>query len=95
MLSLGYQLLIEEAAALFRQSRYRGHLEFALDNLGWAALLKGDHERAGILYRESLTLCKELGNTMTAAEALEGLACTFVTEGAYERAAQKYGQEEV
>ena len=74
---------------------YKGHLEFALDNLGWAALLKGDHEQAEILFRESLTLCKELGNEMTAAEAWRGWRASLVAEGAYERATSLFGSAEV
>jgi len=62
-----------------------------LDNLGWAALLQGDHERARISYGESLTLCKELGNGMVASESLEGMACVSVAEGESERAARLFG----
>ena len=53
----------------------RGGSQFALDNLGWAALLRGDHERAKACYEESLVLCRELGDKMIAVESLEGLAC--------------------
>ena len=42
------------------------------DNLGWAALLQGDHERARTSYGESLTLCKELGNRMASLRELGG-----------------------
>src|SRR3712207_7048743 len=45
---------------------------FALNNLGWAALLQGDHERAKTYYEESLMLCKELGDKMIASNSLEG-----------------------
>jgi DNA-binding CsgD family transcriptional regulator len=57
--------------------------------------LQGDHERARISYRESLTLCKELGDKMIAVGSLDGLACTSAAEGASERAARLFGAAEV
>jgi DNA-binding CsgD family transcriptional regulator len=65
-----------------------------VDNLGWAALLQGEHERARISYRESLTLCKELGDKMIASESLDGLACICSAEGEAERAAILFGAGE-
>jgi hypothetical protein len=87
--------LNEEAAAHYRERGYKGGLEYALDNLGWAALLQGDHERARTSYRESLRLCKELGTRAVASECLEGLACISVAEGATERASRLFGAAEV
>jgi non-specific serine/threonine protein kinase len=106
LLSVGYTLLLEgefergatlneEAAALLQERGYKGgSLELALDNLGWAALLQDDHERARSNYRESLLLCKDLGNKTVASESLEGLACILEAEGAYERAARLFGVAE-
>jgi DNA-binding CsgD family transcriptional regulator len=65
-----------------------------VDNLGRAALLQGEHERARISYRESLTLCKELGDKMIASESLDGLACICAAEGEAERAAILFGAGE-
>jgi ATP/maltotriose-dependent transcriptional regulator MalT len=65
-----------------------------LDNLGWAALLQGDPVRARSYYRESLMLCKELGNKIIASESLEGMGCICVAEGATERASRLFGSAE-
>ncbi len=87
-------MLNEEAAELFRERGYKGGLGMVLDNLGWAALLQGDHKRAKTSYEESLSLSKELGERMTAAESLEGLACVAGTRGEAERAAKLFGAAE-
>ena len=63
----------------------------AVVNLGWAALLRGDHERARSYFEESLTLCKELGEKLTASDSLEGLACVLASEGASEQATRLFG----
>jgi DNA-binding CsgD family transcriptional regulator len=83
--------LNEEAAALFRERGYKGNLEYALVNLGQAALLRGDHERARSYYEESLTLSKELGERLSASDGLEGLACVYAAEEASEQAARLFG----
>jgi hypothetical protein len=86
--------LNEEAVVLFREHGYKGVLEFALDNLGWVALLSGDHQRAKVLHEESLALCRELGDRYIAPESLEGLACIAVTDGEVECAARLFGAAE-
>ena len=63
----------------------------AIENQGWAALLRGDYERAKVLYEESLVLCRELGEKVSASESLEGLACLSAAEGEAERAARLFG----
>jgi hypothetical protein len=35
-------MLNEEAAELYREQGNIGHLQYALDNLGWAALMRGE-----------------------------------------------------
>ncbi|HEX5700778.1 MAG TPA: LuxR C-terminal-related transcriptional regulator, partial [Rubrobacter sp.] len=45
-------------------------------------------------YRESLMLCKELGNKIVASESLEGLACISVAEGATQCATKLFGAAE-
>ena len=42
----------------------------------WAALLRGDDEQAETLHKESLELCRELGDRYIGSESLEGLACS-------------------
>jgi ATP/maltotriose-dependent transcriptional regulator MalT len=41
--------LNEEATTLLRNQGHRGGLQYALDKLGWAALMRGDRERAKAL----------------------------------------------
>ena len=102
LISLGYEYLLEgnheraaalneEAAELFRNRGRRGGIQYALDNLGWAALLRQDHESAKSLHKASLALCRELGDTLTAAESLEGLACSAKTPEEAVRAAKLFG----
>ena len=63
----------------------------AVDNLGWAALLQGDHDLAKTSYQEGLAVCKELGDKMIASESLEGLACIAGAQGQALRAARLFG----
>ncbi len=66
--------------------------------VGWAALLRGDPERATTLYAESLELKRELGEkpllvklTVALPETLDGLACVAVAKGETERAVRLFG----
>jgi hypothetical protein len=72
----------------------RGHLQYALDNLGWAALMRGDLEQAVALHRESLALSRQLGDKLVGAEALEGLACSASARGEAERVSRLFGAAE-
>ena len=103
--SLGYVFLLEgnfergatlskEAAVLYRGRGYKGGLQWALNNVGWAALLQGNHQRAKASFEESLTLCSELGDRLTASECLEGLACISGAEGHAERGVRLFGAAE-
>jgi DNA-binding CsgD family transcriptional regulator len=83
--------LNEEAVAICQEHGYRRSLNFALGNLGWAALLQGDHERARTFYQESVMVCKELGDKMVASDGLEGMACLCAAEGEALRAARLFG----
>jgi hypothetical protein len=56
--------------------------------------LRGDYERAGALHKDSLMLCRELGNELVASESLEGLACSAVASGEAKRAARLFGVAE-
>jgi len=88
-------MLNEEAAGLYRERGNRGHLQYALDNLGWAALMRGNLQQAEALHRESLALSGQLGDKLVAAEALEGLACSASARGeAAERVARLFGAAE-
>ena len=54
----------------------------------------GDHERARALHRESLVLCRELGDKLVAVESLEGLACAAEARDETERSARLFGAAE-
>src|SRR5215213_6236197 len=86
--------LNEEAADLFRKQGRRGGLQTALDNLGWAALLRGESDKARALYKDSLILCKELGDKSVTSESLEGLACAAGAKVEAEQAARLFGAAE-
>jgi hypothetical protein len=70
---------------------YRTKLNYALDNLGWAALLQGNHEQARTSYSESLMVSNELGDKMNASESLDGLACISGARGEALRAGRLFG----
>ena len=76
---------------LYRDRGSRGGLVYALDNLAWAALVRGDHERARALHKETLALCRELGDKLIGSESLEGLACAAAARGEAERSARLFG----
>ena len=58
------------------------------------ALLGGDLQQAKALYKESLTLCRELGAKAGAADSLEWLACVSGADGEALRAARLFGAAE-
>lgn len=86
--------LNEEAADLLRKQGRRGGLQFALDNLGWAMLLRGEYDKAKALHKDSLILCKELGDKSITSKSLDGLACSAGEKGDAERAARLFGAAE-
>jgi DNA-binding CsgD family transcriptional regulator/tetratricopeptide (TPR) repeat protein len=85
--------LNDEATTLVRRQRgrLRGPVKGPLERLGWAALLRGEQERAKTWYEENLRLSQELGNELIATESLEGLACAVGTKGEAQRAAKLFG----
>jgi DNA-binding CsgD family transcriptional regulator len=85
--------LLEEAVKLLAQGR-TGGLNNALDKLGWAALMRDEHERAKALYTESLDLSMGLGDKWVAVGAVEGLACAAAAGAEAERAARLFGAAE-
>jgi hypothetical protein len=87
-------VLGEEAVVLSRNRGYEASLARALNCLGWAALLGGDHERAAHWYEQSLALYKEPGEKTIAAESLEGLACVMGARGEAGLSARLFGAAE-
>jgi non-specific serine/threonine protein kinase len=85
--------LLEEAVKLLAQGR-TGGLNDALEQLGWAALMRGDHERAKVLYTESLDLSLGLGDKWVAVGAVVGLACAAAAGAEAEEAARLFGAAE-
>ena len=77
--------------SLYRRRGRKSLLQAALDNLGWSALIGGDHQKAEVLLEESLILCGELGDTLGGAESLEGLACATVAREKAGRVARLFG----
>jgi DNA-binding CsgD family transcriptional regulator len=71
-----------------------GGLDDALERLGWAALMRGDHERAWALHTESLELSRRSGDRWNTAENVEGLACAAAAAAEAERAARLFGAAE-
>ena len=65
--------------------KHTSYLADAIVNLGWAALLGGDPERARALYAESMRMCLELGDTLAAPVTLLGLAYAVEARGVAER----------
>ena len=77
LINLGFTRLLEgeaeqaetlsrEAVALLQERGLRDSVPYALDNLGWAALARGDLERARDWFGECLSLCREVNNRMVA-----------------------------
>ena len=64
---------------------------YALDNLAWAALVRGDHERARALHEETLALCRELGDKLIGSESLEAVGVCRSSAGEAERSARLFG----
>jgi Tetratricopeptide repeat len=80
--------------ALSRDRGYEVSLARALNCLGWAALLQGNHERAEDWYEQSLALYKEPADETIAAESLEGLACVMGARGEAGLSARLFGAAE-
>ncbi len=88
--------LAEEAVELARERRqgFMGGLPYALDTLGWSALLGGEPERAKVQFEENLTISEKLGDKGIILISLEGLACAAGAEGETLRAARLFGAAE-
>jgi predicted ATPase/DNA-binding SARP family transcriptional activator/DNA-binding CsgD family transcriptional regulator len=88
--------LAEEAVELGKERRrgFMGGLPYALDTLGWAALLSSEPKRAEATFEENLTASKKLGDKGILMISLEGLACVAAAEGETLRAARLFGAAE-
>jgi DNA-binding NarL/FixJ family response regulator len=80
--------------ALSREVGERQAISTALYTLATLAQADGDHERAGDLFEEGLTVSVELGNKTDVARYLEGLAAVAASEGRIVRAAHLWGAAE-
>ena len=76
---------------MFREQRHRVYLALDLAYLGWAALLRGDSERARRVLTESLGLQKEVDEKPAASWSLGALACVAEAQGDAGRAARLFG----
>jgi predicted ATPase/class 3 adenylate cyclase len=76
----------EESLRLFRELDHKGGIVLGLNTLGELARLDGDYDRAGRLYRECLTLSKELGNKRQEAVSFANLTYVAYHEGNYSQA---------
>jgi hypothetical protein len=79
---------------MLRKQKHTSYLADTLDNLGWAALLRGDSEQARALYIESMRLRLEIGDNLAAPETLLGLACVAEAREETERAVRLFGASE-
>lgn len=70
---------------------FMGNLPYALDTLGWSALLGGESERARAKFEENLAVSNKRGRKGILLISLEGLACVAGTEGEAIRAARLFG----
>jgi hypothetical protein len=66
----------------------------ALNRLAMVAHTQGDDGKATALYKESLALCRALGNKHSLAQCLEGLAGVAVAQQQLEHAARLLGAAE-
>jgi hypothetical protein len=83
--------LHEEGLIVARQAGDAWAVAVHLDNLGWATLGQGDHERAAPLFGEALKLNSELGEKWLSADCLDGLARVASVQGSPVRAARLWG----
>jgi len=84
--------LWEESLALAREVGDVLRVGMTLSNLGYAALLQGDHERARALCEETLAFAHELGSAgmEILPEALVNLGLAALGQGEHERAAASF-----
>ncbi len=76
----------EEGLRLFRELDHKEGIVLGLNMLGELARLDGDYPQAGRLYKECLTLSKEMGNRQTEAKSLGNLSYVAYHQGNFNRA---------
>lgn len=81
-------LLLEEALAVYRDLGNKAFVARTEGYLGYAALLRSDHELAENYFRQSLHEFSDLHETMGIAEGLEGLAAVFAVTYRADRTAR-------
>ena len=81
----------EEGVRRLRETYNANLLAYAVRRLGYLAVKLGDCARAKTLFKESLTLNRQVGHQVGMAAAVAGLAKTALVEGRNEQAAQLYG----
>ena len=82
--------LLEEALELYRESGRGREVVFALSDLGFAALMQNDLERAAALDEEALRVARELGDGRAISAALLNLGEALSLQGESERALEHY-----
>ena len=85
------QKFYEEGIALLRETYNGNILAFADRRLGLLILKQGNHERAKILFRESLHCNHDIGHQGGTTASLAALAKLALVQGKLTRAAQLYG----
>jgi tetratricopeptide (TPR) repeat protein len=78
--------MLDEALALFRTENRRRETIFALSELGFIALRRGDSEQAATLCDEALGLARDLGDARATSGVLAILIDVARTRGEHERA---------
>jgi predicted ATPase/class 3 adenylate cyclase/Tfp pilus assembly protein PilF len=78
--------LLEEALSLFRQFDYGREASFALSELGFISLVRGDPARAETLCEEALALGRTLEDPRAISAALSNLGEVCSAQGDHERA---------
>ena len=78
-------LLFAEHLTLAQQAGLVPHTAWALTGLGLAAVYQNDRERAAGLLRQGLRLGYDMGNRLTVAECLAGLAAVTADPAAAAR----------
>ena len=78
--------LLEEALELFHDSGRGREESFALSELGYIALVRGDADRAAALCERALTVARKIGDDRAASAALTNLGEVRSVQGDHDRA---------
>ena len=86
--------MYRDSLKLFRDLGVRGSIVIALNHLGEAMLAQGDYAYALELFRESLSLARELESKWDIGWSLEGIAAAALLRGSLDRAARLFAAVE-